>query len=240
MKIAWRGWREFVRDVVIVVLGVLIALAADQVMAGIEWKQRAHDNRRAIDLELARNAGVYEERSLLQQCADARLAELDQLLRAARRTRALPAIGRIGRPPYRPTVRAAWDEAVGSQVLAYFDRDRRAKLALHYAQSIDYDAQIKAEAALWATLHLVEDAPGPISDPLLAEAATAVARLRFLSTINGLNSQQLFESSQALAIRPSYYIVFDREGTRQELLDSKPKRPICKPLAGAAPAAPQS
>ena len=236
MQSRLRQWRELVWDVAIIVLGVLIALFADQVVQSIDWKRRAAATGEVINLQLARNAGVYDERVILQPCADKRLEELDQLLAKARTTQTIPDIHNIGRPPFRPTVRSAWEEAVGSEVLAHFDRGRREGLSLHYSQSNDYDFQIKNELLLWSKLHLLENAAGPISETTLTEAATTVAQLRFLSKLNGLNSDQLLGSTKALGIQPGYYIVLDREGSREEIVAGMVRRPICKSISRQATA----
>lgn len=231
MQAGVRRWREFLWDVGIIVLGVLIALFADQIVQSIDWRQRADASGRGINTQLSRNAGVYDERTLLQPCADERLEQLDQLVGKARTTHVIPLISKIGRPPYRPTVRSAWDEVLGTEILRHLDQRRRESLALHYSQSSDYDSQIKNELLLWAKLHLLENAGGAISETTLTEVTSAVAQLKFLSKMNGLNSEQLLGSIHALGIKPSYYIVLDREGSRQEIVAGMSRRPICKPLS---------
>jgi hypothetical protein len=98
---------KFIREVGSVVLGVLIALALGEVAEAVRWQVRTAKSNAAIDLELSRTSGVLDERVLVQPCLDQRLALLDRIIRAARATGSLPAIGEIGRPPSRPVQSAA-------------------------------------------------------------------------------------------------------------------------------------
>ncbi|HEX5261899.1 MAG TPA: hypothetical protein VFW13_00115, partial [Phenylobacterium sp.] len=52
-----RHWRELVGEVGIIVLGVLIALAAEQAVATLEWRHKAEVAQRAMRLELAEDDG---------------------------------------------------------------------------------------------------------------------------------------------------------------------------------------
>lgn len=53
------GWRAFVGEVGIIVIGVLIALGAEECVRAIHWRAEVHDLRQAFDHELALNLGTY-------------------------------------------------------------------------------------------------------------------------------------------------------------------------------------
>ncbi len=233
--------RKFARDVGSVVLGVLIALGIGEVAEAIRWEVRANTAERAMREELARNAGVFEERDLVQPCIDRRLRELNAIVAAARRSGSLPLLGEIGRPPQRPIEEAAWNVSSGSETLLHIDNQRRTALSGIYAQMSGNPNRAYEEQEMWATLRLLENAPGPISDDLLAETAAALARLQYVAFINGLNAQQLLGFIKGENIQPSYFTIFDRDGQREELLAANAQRPICKPLqVREQPTAPQS
>ena len=54
------GWREFTGEVGIIVLGVLIALGAEQVVETIHTHQRIRETRAALDAELSRDLAAFE------------------------------------------------------------------------------------------------------------------------------------------------------------------------------------
>ena len=72
------GWREFVGEVGIIVLGVLIALAAQQVVETMQARQRIRETRAALDAELSRNLAAFEWRMSQRACVRSRVDELDR------------------------------------------------------------------------------------------------------------------------------------------------------------------
>jgi hypothetical protein len=72
------GWREFVGEVGIIVLGVLIALGAEQVVETIHTHQRISETRAALDAELSRNLAAFEWRVSQRNCLQRRVEELDR------------------------------------------------------------------------------------------------------------------------------------------------------------------
>ena len=224
------GWREFFGEVGIIVIGVLIALGAEQLIENWHWSHKSEQALAGIEQELSLDAGVYEERSLVQHCADRRLAQLDGILRAARRTGTLPSIGEIGRPPSRPTLRTGWDQAIASGVLSHINQHRQESLSPLYAEASDYDNHVRDEQRGWATLRMMEAAPGKTSEVILADLSRTVAELRFTSYFNGLIARQELGYIQAERVRPRYDLIFDKPGTRAELLQLVRDRSLCKPL----------
>jgi hypothetical protein len=226
------GWREFAGEVGIIVVGVLIALGAEQVVETVHDRREADTSMLAVRAELAHSAGVFEERALVQQCLDRRLSELDAIVGEVRRTGRLPDISEIGRPPARPIQSAAWSAATTSDIVTHFDDQKRDALSMIYSQSSTYFTDIIAEQEMWATLRLMEHAPGAIDGALLAEIAGTLARLHFRSFLNGVDARQLVQAIVALRIRPDYAIVNDPGGehNRGLMLESVRKRSVCAPL----------
>lgn len=222
--------QKFVRDVGGIVLGVLIALALGEVAEAVRWQLRAAKTNAAINVELARVAGVLDERVMVQPCLEKRLRELESLLRSARATHLLPDIAEIGRPPYRPTQSAAWSDAVSSGALLHLSATRRATLSLNYPIIESYDEDLKDEQDLWASLRVLEGAHGPISDDLLTEASLSVARLQYFSPMNGLSANETLEDIQKASVASSYFIILNREGSRSEVASALQSRPICRAL----------
>jgi len=54
------GWREFVGEVGIIVLGVLIALGAEQVIENLHWRNEVNQTREALDAELGHNFATLD------------------------------------------------------------------------------------------------------------------------------------------------------------------------------------
>ena len=225
------GWRAFAGEVGIIVVAILLALSAEQLVESTHWKHQAKKGQQAIDLELSHAAGVFEERVLVQPCLDRRLKEVDARLREARRTGRVDDIGEIGRPPSRPIENEAWSTAVSSGLLQHFTQTDRNTLSILAAQIANYDRDIAEEQRAWATLRMIERSPGPISDGILTEASATVARLQFQTWMNGLVAGQMLDQIKAIRVPVSYFSIFDREGTRAALEKLTGERSVCQRLA---------
>jgi hypothetical protein len=227
------GWREFVGEVGIIVIGVLIALGAEQVVEAIHSKEQATKSEAGVNLELAHTAGVFEERTFVEPCLERRLSLLDTILRQARRTGRLPDLGVIGGPPVRPLPSSAWTAAGSDGVAIHFPKERRDALSMLYSQAGPYSTQVEGEREMWSALKLLEHQPGPISPPLLAEISTMFERLRFRSWLNGTNALQLLDAIRILGVRADYAVVTNSPEDRVDrrlLLARTKARPICAPL----------
>lgn len=224
------GWRVFFGEVGVIVLGVLIALAIGVIADMIRWRVRAGEMREAILGELSVNAGVQEERALVQPCLTRRIDQIDRILRAARVSGRLPAISEIGRPPTRPVTLDSWDLASGSEAFLYLDPEEVKLLSTYYDALGMARTQLFAEQENWSTLRAIEQAEGAISDNLLSDLTTVVGRLRFQYYLNGIQAQQGVELVKSFGVEPRYLILFDKDEPRSKLLETVRDRPICRPL----------
>jgi hypothetical protein len=87
----WAGWREFVKEIGTIVIGVLIALGAEQAVEWLHWQQRTHEAEQSMRGELSR-ATVYAQIHITVEAC-----ELD-MLQKVRATLLAPGDG--WRPPY--------------------------------------------------------------------------------------------------------------------------------------------
>ena len=95
---ALHGWREFLKDYAIVVLGVLTALALDQLVQSAHERRLARDAHEAIDQELQTDLDRVAYRARQQSCNVKRLEEIQALLARWRDDGAFPAGLKIGFP----------------------------------------------------------------------------------------------------------------------------------------------
>ena len=85
------GWREFVGEVGIIVLGVVIALGFEQVAQSMHDRWTAAEARSAIRAEVRENLWWLERRRDYEPCIDRMLSQLDGILTQARSGQATPA-----------------------------------------------------------------------------------------------------------------------------------------------------
>lgn len=71
------GWREFAGEVGIIVIGVLIALAADQVVEELGWRKKIDSAEAAMRLELATDVGLQAYgRMAIGDCLAAQIRQI--------------------------------------------------------------------------------------------------------------------------------------------------------------------
>src|SRR5437763_16355172 len=80
------GWRAFVGEVAIIVLGVLIALAAEQVVETVHEKRVANETRSAIRAEFNEDLTGLALRGDAEPCIARRLTDVRKIVLAWQKT----------------------------------------------------------------------------------------------------------------------------------------------------------
>jgi hypothetical protein len=186
---SWHGWREFLKEFGTIVLGVSVALAAEQGAEWLHWRSQVAEARTLIASELAQDVAQGTWRLRTEQCGEHRLDELATILDTASKTGTLPPVGDIGTPPPPLWLSGAWESALGSQAAVHFPREELATLTTIYhfiqrANDAGHDEGIQ-----WDLLYTMVG-PGrrldPPSEVRLREALTHARTInRGMTVISG-------------------------------------------------------
>jgi hypothetical protein len=218
------GWRAFAGEVGIIVIGVLIALGAEQVVEAMHWRGQVTEAERAMSFELGDSIGQSIERQRLNPCIERRLDEIGQVLDGADKTGRLPPLGAIGAAPYRTWIRGSWDSTRQGQTASHFSRRELTNLGAVYGFIDKIDAMVTPEQQVWAQLGAISGPGRPIGSAEIASLRSAEAQARLLhrlTTIAGIRARQIAEDAR---IRSDAGVV--REYTEKHLSDYD----ICKPI----------
>ncbi len=177
------GWREFLGEVGIIVIGVLIALGAEQLVEALHWNQEVSGARNAMSLELGDSIGQSYERQRIDPCVDRRLDEIAQILDKAEASGRLPPLGAIGSPPWRTWVHGAWDSTQAGQVASHFSRQELTDRGAAYAFVDLLDSMGPREWAAWSQLSVIVGPGRPIERSEIAALRNAAAQARLLHRI---------------------------------------------------------
>jgi len=157
------GWREFAGEVGIIVIGVLIALAAEQVVEDWQWHRKVEVVRKSLMGELANDRGRWEVNMAEAKCA---VTYLDRLDRWAQRSAPAPPV-QYGDEPAGSFFWmhwANWNLATGSQTLDHFPIDEQIALAALYDGVAHRQVDIETGSTLAYRVHalipLATDAQG--------------------------------------------------------------------------------
>jgi hypothetical protein len=186
------GWREFAGEVGIIVMGVLIALGAEQVVETMHAHGEAAAAEQRIRQELADDSALEVERIAVGPCLTQRIGRIAQQLASGTTdwsgmlfplTPERPmAMREIYHMPSRNWVTDAYREALARGDLNSLDPARRSQLAALYNQIAMLSDRNDTEQQLATTL-----APLQFNRPLSdTERNQMIATLGRLDTINGL------------------------------------------------------
>jgi hypothetical protein len=165
------GWRAFVGEVGIIVIGVLIALGAEQAVEWLHWRHEVADARRALDREIASNLGAIVRRQQEGACIDRRLSEIRSLLGHGASAPRVP----LGQPQlWRPRTNV-WQAAMAGQVAGHMPLSAW----LGYAELYDgfqwYGQRAADETDAWSVLGELDD-PGGLGPEDVAAVRQARSR----------------------------------------------------------------
>jgi hypothetical protein len=135
---ALHGWRELLKEVGIIVLGVLIALSAEQAVESLHWHQRAATARELLKRETRLHYVSDQERIISLPCLEAQLDHIEQTVLAAGSTmKPLPTFEDQGviyvyRAPHRPWDDSGWRSVIADGISPYLSSDERRVLPRLY------------------------------------------------------------------------------------------------------------
>ena len=209
------GWNAVAWELAIVTLGVLIALAAQQIVEDIHEREDIAQLRGALRAELADDRGRWENMRASDRCTLERLHALDRWVPTA------PAGARLERA-YRLLLwnmhSSAWDIAKTSPATAHIPLQERLTYADLYAAIDnwrDYLAEERVNAVELSGLVASADQPENRRQIMLH-----VAKARLFVRRRAENYPYFFTRFDALKIRPD----------SSQLTIARDPKALCKPL----------
>ena len=150
------GWRQFAGEVGIIVIGVLIALGAQQVAQNVQQRSDADEARRAIRSELEVNMSRLASRAAQKHCVEHRMEEIQALLDKSAGNPSITAPGWVGRPQYWSMQTVRWDAIAQSGRAALLPAEELADYGALYSWMGNINGVMTAEQADWARLRTLE------------------------------------------------------------------------------------
>ncbi|MBV9549055.1 MAG: hypothetical protein JO256_05210 [Alphaproteobacteria bacterium] len=177
------SWRELLVEIGVVVIGVGIALGAEQTVEWLHWRDQVAQAREVIATELASNmeGAALHVRTVV--CTEHRLDELAAILDAAAKKGSLPPLGDIAMPPRHIWPTGAWESVVASQTATHFPRQQLANLASAYKFIQRMEVFSSREVDAWETLYTMAG-PGRRLDPASeADLRKALSSARYANRV---------------------------------------------------------
>jgi hypothetical protein len=202
----WRGLREFLKEYVIIVVGVLTALAAEQGVEWLRWQEKVERGRTHEAAELNAAYIGAAERNSVEACLDRRLTALRDALLAGegRWTPLTPAMGSrsVGAVAYaapsRPWRDESWKSLIADGTVNHFGDDETLEYSRIYAQVAIVRERNETEVALAEGLGLLQ-LGGMLTRAERNQLVTTLERLRTMNHRMALSSRQLMTSISHVA-----------------------------------------
>jgi hypothetical protein len=176
----WHGVREFLKEYLIIVIGVLTALGAEQVAENLHWREKVHEAKTSVHQELTMATVLADERIARRDCSDAYLADLAAAITASPPAWRPPTSNYCGLKEAgyvtvgnRPWPTEVWRSIEAEGVVSHFDNRYRASapLLFHFIDGIQ-------------TMSRQEDSIAPELEPLAGPLVmTPDSKIHFLTTI---------------------------------------------------------
>ena len=146
------GWREFFHEIVIIVLGVLLALGLEQLVSSFNDRTSAAETRSNIRSELVENLRFLLRRQRTGDCVERRMQEIAAFLDASSRGERAHQPTWIG-APYAPLAgNTAFKSAQSAGKFILLSQSEQQKIQAFYVDSDDFNEQSTREWYDWAQL----------------------------------------------------------------------------------------
>lgn len=152
------NWREFLSEIGVIVIGVLIALGLEQAVEAWHWHEIVVEQREALRIEVGDLRAAMRQRLELEPCFVERLADVKEIIRRHDAGEPLGIVAPFGRPLYGSTERPIWDVAVADQSLAHMALDEKRRFIAAYRWVSIYQRITEDERAAIRTLQSLNHA----------------------------------------------------------------------------------
>jgi hypothetical protein len=190
----WHGWREFLKEYAIIVIGVLTALGAGEAVQALHWRADVAEARKALVDEVGANAllsaqGVEESRCLLR-----RLGEYTTWAKGGPR----PAVQLQGIRLNVPSS-TVWNATQAAQSIGHMPLRERLAFAHFYADVVNQQAVFQSLRA--AFVELARDSDRTELSPDEAHRVTGdVTALSIWLSVRGITAAGLVKAAKDLGV----------------------------------------
>lgn len=201
------GWRSFIGEISIIVLGVLIALGAQQVVEGWNWTRKVAGAENQLKRESRFNFLYAAEMVTVQPCIDAQLDRLRQRLLDSGVTMTPAPLYKddfqtfVYRQPSRPYVDEVWKSLADDGTAPHLDEWRHRHFAEMYSQLANLRELGGLSSILGGQLMVLSESI-PLDPGTRARLLERIAEQRTRAKLQGIITAQVMASMRDLGQTP--------------------------------------
>jgi hypothetical protein len=219
------GWRVFAGEVGVIVLGVVIALAAQQAVEALNWREEVRRTEEALIIEIADSVVHASERQMVNRCLSGRLASLIGKVSSNQGSwkgdpmpinKSPRAVATVSAAPYRtpnrPWSSNVWEAAQNGGVFNHMRRERVAAFSKVYARLEGLRKVNEAEHQVFPNLLF-------LSFDTQLDAGTRQQALAGLGKLDWLNGTILLDGKMLIAEVRALRLDFSRTSLKRDLAE---------------------
>jgi hypothetical protein len=194
------GWREFIGEVAIIVIGVLIALGLEQVVEHLREGKLSREAQETIRAEIGSDLGQLANRMRTEPCIKRKLDELAGFIDRASGSQAGEIPHWIGRPQVWQMDATRWDAASQSGRASLLSGEDQAHFSDIYGSLKAVQESENAEQVLWAQLRSLEE-QARLSETAASDMRSVLSQARLTDWRIRVAFAQSREAAEQLGIR---------------------------------------
>lgn len=194
------GWRIFLGEVGVIVLGVLIALGAQELVTEYNMRKDVRAFEETLRKEIGHNLYSYQFRAAQTECISRNVGAMIQWLEDARATGGGKPIEEFAFPYTIIFYRSAWDNK-DPDVFANLPPEKKARYSEFYDELTNSDQLAWKEIDSWISMYQFSE-PGPVSVQERRAAAVALVQIRGFNHLVRSNLEMTQKIAADLKIAP--------------------------------------
>ena len=198
---AWHGWREFAKEVGIIVLGILIALGLEQAVAWAHDRAVAREARESLRLEIAGNLRSIALRTAIEPCIQRRLREVDAYLDAVETSGAPKPPTWIGAPYSFLTSHTRFQAAQSAGRFVLLSPAEQEEAARIYADLDDFNEANVREWYAWSQLRSLATLHGKPEGADIARLRGALQEARAADWFARLDDAEISDHAAKIGLK---------------------------------------
>ena len=190
------SWPGFVGEIAIIVIGVLIALSAEEIVQRLNWKEQVSQARASLDAQLLESQFAALERVADSKCDIRKLDRLDSLIAGKK----VPEMDLSGLTSLRLWSTSSWDAASASGAVAHMDPEVRNLYADLFSMAAVLGTMNRQEFETGADLRTMERHPEP-TETSRDRLSRELSRLRSYNRMMALGAGQWIANAKPLRLQ---------------------------------------
>ena len=196
----WHSWREFMKELGTIALGVCIALAAEQAVEWWHWQGEVREARKALVAEITRNNSEVMKVLGMGPCLERQTNEAEAILNSVEAGQQPPSFTTFHHEIGIYLSDSEWESERSSQVLTHFPRAELAVMNRYYGQIPILRSLIGPMAQTWTDLSVLRNPPSKLGPDTLVRLRANIDSARHTQTINLFNALAMLNISAEIGV----------------------------------------